>query len=436
MKFHCDKCSKKYAISDNVLKKYGSTFRIRCQACKHIILIANPFSEQMEVAPTERKEWFVYINGEQIGPLNLTEVEDKAKSNEINRSTLTWKQGMANWEQASLIDEIKSLIPTIPMPPQISPDAFDAVPKTVSLSEEQSEELVNAAVPGIKPSSQSASTSSEDDPYDQKSSISASDFFERDFEAKKEDKDTRLLRSLTGSNTFGSTGIFVMYNQKRRKERYIMIGALAVIILISGAVTYHYVTQKPTIVEKERIVEKEKIKYKDRYITKKEYITIEKERVRRRRGHTTQKVNESGKEVAKTSLDPKNSTTPSNNGRRNLLSGPKDAELKTKLGAQKTGGTGYINAVAGMVNKKKAGLMICSQRALKRNPDIKTKAFLLVNISSSGRVNSVTSNFKPAKYNESSLANCLEQKVQSWRFAKNPAGEATDYKFKLIIQGQ
>jgi len=55
------------------------------------------------------KEWFFKNDGEQFGPHNITVIKNRLKSG-MSGDTKVWKQGMANWQKASEIEEFAPAI--------------------------------------------------------------------------------------------------------------------------------------------------------------------------------------------------------------------------------------------------------------------------------------------------------------------------------------
>lgn len=68
-------------------------------------------------APTQL---YVAIDGKQTGPFDLETIKGMITSKQITDSTLVWKQGMAEWQKASEVDETKELFGVVPppLPPQ------------------------------------------------------------------------------------------------------------------------------------------------------------------------------------------------------------------------------------------------------------------------------------------------------------------------------
>ncbi len=60
--------------------------------------------------------FFVVVNGQQAGPYDLNVLKQMAMQNEINRDVLVWREGMANWQAASQVNELSSVFGSVPPP--------------------------------------------------------------------------------------------------------------------------------------------------------------------------------------------------------------------------------------------------------------------------------------------------------------------------------
>ncbi len=61
-------------------------------------------------------QYFLAIDGQQSGPFNLTELENKIKSGAINKSTLVWNQALVEWTAAGKVSEFAPLFSSMPPP--------------------------------------------------------------------------------------------------------------------------------------------------------------------------------------------------------------------------------------------------------------------------------------------------------------------------------
>lgn len=58
----------------------------------------------------------VVVNGQQAGPYNLNELSQMATNKQITTDTLVWKAGMANWQAAGEVNELKNIFNQVPPP--------------------------------------------------------------------------------------------------------------------------------------------------------------------------------------------------------------------------------------------------------------------------------------------------------------------------------
>jgi predicted Zn finger-like uncharacterized protein len=475
MKFTCDKCSKKYGIDNQKLENYGPSFKIKCQTCNHIIVVTNPYSKKNPISSS--KEWYLFINNEQIGPISLEEIKEYIDNGQLLFSTLVWKNGMADWKQAQTIDELKHLI-KLPirtserrksqseklnmlydefgkskkednLKNEINENEFDEGEKTLTRDEfneklnktkkeeggkdqniEPLQKEVGVATQNIEPIQQEEIVV--DDDYE--ASVSSDDFFNKDFEEKKEDKDSKLLRSLTGNSSMGNTGIFVMYNQKRKQERLVFFIVLSIVLVVGISTILFFKNKDPKTIVQEKI--KTEIKYKDKVKVVKEIKYVEV------------KGDDGKVRKVKVKTDDTNKNTPENlikedvkkdtvnlYGDRNLGSNTiKKVAIKSKALNIGAPSGNYGKDVAKVVSESKQGINWCYQRALKAEPDLVAKVSFKLKISSTGRVNSMTSKFIPSKYNDGKMANCMENKIKQWKFPINPDGESIDFNFSIALK--
>ncbi|MBS2027320.1 MAG: zinc-ribbon domain-containing protein [Deltaproteobacteria bacterium] len=159
MKFACESCQTKYTIPDEKVR--GKVLKIRCKKCGSVITVkeevaaipepeAPPVEERTRVADIglleklrqaeEAKnagsstqqaapaysepeaplpvEWYVMINGEQVGPLSPDDLGAKIASNEVSDRSHVWRDGMAEWKRAADVDELAKHFAPPPPPPK------------------------------------------------------------------------------------------------------------------------------------------------------------------------------------------------------------------------------------------------------------------------------------------------------------------------------
>lgn len=68
------------------------------------------------VPPPLSSSFHVAINGQQAGPFDMSTIANMAKSGQLTGETLVWKQGMANWDKASNVGELLSVLNQVPPP--------------------------------------------------------------------------------------------------------------------------------------------------------------------------------------------------------------------------------------------------------------------------------------------------------------------------------
>jgi predicted Zn finger-like uncharacterized protein len=168
MKFSCEKCDAQYVLPDEKIGERG--VQVRCKRCGHVNLVQRTatqrISEVLEEQPlaqlelsessTERssieamdsmfdaifdpkdaaqstpelsvdneptldpssvsaepeptRDWWVAIDNQQVGPLSRPELEARITNGTVNRASLVWKTGMANWAPLEDVPELGTLI--------------------------------------------------------------------------------------------------------------------------------------------------------------------------------------------------------------------------------------------------------------------------------------------------------------------------------------
>lgn len=69
--------------------------------------------------PPPVSQWYIYVGGQQIGPMSIQQIKEYATSGQFKPQDLVWKAGLADWIAAEGVPEIMALFatPTPPMPP-------------------------------------------------------------------------------------------------------------------------------------------------------------------------------------------------------------------------------------------------------------------------------------------------------------------------------
>ncbi|MFI5954049.1 SPFH domain-containing protein [Cryptosporangium sp. NPDC051539] len=70
--------------------------------------------------PLPTTEWYIGTGGQQAGPFDDAGLAAQARSGALTRSTLVWKQGMAQWLPAEQVSELAGVLGAVPppLPPQ------------------------------------------------------------------------------------------------------------------------------------------------------------------------------------------------------------------------------------------------------------------------------------------------------------------------------
>lgn len=150
MNVTCDKCGKRYVISDD--KVAGKTsVKIRCKQCQNLISVAvsapvaappqvkevkQPAAQKQAsggVVPQQRSpweeestramppldttaQWFAMLGGKQQGPFDLAELQRRVAAGEVTLRTYLWKAGMGDWKRAADVAEVSPIFAGVSAP--------------------------------------------------------------------------------------------------------------------------------------------------------------------------------------------------------------------------------------------------------------------------------------------------------------------------------
>ena len=67
--------------------------------------------------PSEASTFFVEANGRPEGPLTLQQMAERIAARRLTATTLVWRSGTPNWQQAQHIAELRPLFSNVPPPP-------------------------------------------------------------------------------------------------------------------------------------------------------------------------------------------------------------------------------------------------------------------------------------------------------------------------------
>ncbi len=138
MKFHCDRCSTKYSISDERVR--GKILKIRCKNCSDVITVRDPAkaasskavkkkqpqkgkasqhsSEPKAKAPESfEAEWYVSEDGDQEGPFTLNAAIDWVRSKSVGADLFCWSDGFDDWLPVDKVSHFRGIRPEVPFAP-------------------------------------------------------------------------------------------------------------------------------------------------------------------------------------------------------------------------------------------------------------------------------------------------------------------------------
>jgi len=74
--------------------------------------------------PIPNVQYHVSVNGSQMGPFNIQQLQQMAQNGQLTPQTYVWKQGMANWDFVCNVPELASLFAAPGTPPPPPPPAM------------------------------------------------------------------------------------------------------------------------------------------------------------------------------------------------------------------------------------------------------------------------------------------------------------------------
>ncbi|SEK74934.1 Membrane protease subunit, stomatin/prohibitin family, contains C-terminal Zn-ribbon domain [Aquimarina amphilecti] len=88
----------------------------------------NPMATQQQAQPQQNSpvapppmpvqvQYFYAVNGQQVGPVSFDQLKTLFANRTVNKDSLVWKQGMANWSAIKDIEELKSFLGGSTPPP-------------------------------------------------------------------------------------------------------------------------------------------------------------------------------------------------------------------------------------------------------------------------------------------------------------------------------
>lgn len=71
--------------------------------------------------PMPQIQYTLNVNGQNMGPFNMQQMQQMVQNGQMTRQTYVWKQGMAGWELAGNVQELATLFGAVPPPPPPMP---------------------------------------------------------------------------------------------------------------------------------------------------------------------------------------------------------------------------------------------------------------------------------------------------------------------------
>ena len=64
--------------------------------------------------PIPASSYYTAVGGQAAGPFEMHTLTQMAASGQLTADSLVWKNGMAQWEKAGMVDELKKLFSAVP----------------------------------------------------------------------------------------------------------------------------------------------------------------------------------------------------------------------------------------------------------------------------------------------------------------------------------
>jgi len=114
MVFYCDRCKTKYSISKERWK--GDAVKIRCKKCSNLFVIHAPAPKDSPARPppVDEELWYVGVDGEQAGPLDLEELRRRVRYCPPEAEVYVWQEGFKDWVEPARLSQFQDLYPEPP----------------------------------------------------------------------------------------------------------------------------------------------------------------------------------------------------------------------------------------------------------------------------------------------------------------------------------
>ncbi len=108
MKFYCDSCNTKYAISDDKVR--GKVLKVKCKHCGNVITVRElapvaspPKPPAIPSTQIPQTNWHFSINGQSTGPMGLASLKARYATGEIGDETYVWHDTFDGWKPVASV---------------------------------------------------------------------------------------------------------------------------------------------------------------------------------------------------------------------------------------------------------------------------------------------------------------------------------------------
>ena len=114
MVFYCDRCNTKYSLSTKKWK--GDAVNVTCKKCSNIFVVKAPAPKDppAQPPPVDEEPWYVGVDGEQAGPMDLEELRRRVRNCPPEAEVYVWQEGFKDWVESSRLYEFRDLFPEPP----------------------------------------------------------------------------------------------------------------------------------------------------------------------------------------------------------------------------------------------------------------------------------------------------------------------------------
>ncbi len=401
--------------------------------------------------PGEEEEWYLAVDGNQFGPMDLSELSNRVKRGEAGDEAFVWHDGFDDWLDVADVPQLQAYIPKHPPPPPKGKSGLLALGALVDDSEPADADLGALADEAVRPTTRHERTSEEIKPVPTPAPVVrrpvetgpqgqiALDKELLDTVPKEEEEEIGPIVPVASIQSVAQSPQGTPMLMKVTAAGGI-VAAVSGLILV---VYFLFLDRQPTKPD----------------VTQTELAQVTPQPKKKAKPAVPEKAPEpeeaaveivfQPERITRTKTKPRPTRVASKSGSAKKPAGPELTEAQKRMMAmyKKTGGKTKIPGVApvkrgavqhrqisgaevaGMYRKYKKNFQACYQRALKRDETLKElKVDVSIDVSGMGRVVSVTFRSLPSQ----DLKYCLTRIIKRWAF--RPSGEQT-IAFPLVFRG-